>query len=304
MKKQVPVSLFAYITVFAVMFLSPLFPAVANAQVGISLYPIKFDVTIAPGQSYSDTVTVINPNSFPIGVQPQVQNIAGGNQGSIALENTDVPHGLSSWITIDKTPFTLAANEQKQVPFTITVPANGQPGGNYGAILFEGLSSGTSTGSSVGVSGRVGSVVLVNVPGAADATGKIDTFTGPSGYVSRGPLNFSFTVEDNGNTYFTPTGQITLSGPLLPKTTLPFTPGIIFPGYNRIYSAAWQGLYAFGPMTATLSLTIPDSGTLTKTIVFFMFPWQEAVGIIILVIVVFFLVRVIKKNFKIVRVKE
>ena len=38
--------------------------------------------------------------------------------------------------------------------------------------------------------------------------------------------------------------------------------------------------------------------------VLLMFPWQEAVGIIVFVIVVFFLVRVIKKNFKIVRVKE
>ena len=290
-----------YITVLTVMFL---FPTVSHAQVGISLFPIKFDVTIAPGQTYSDTITVINPNGFPIGVQPQVENIAGGNQGSISLEDTDIPHGLSSWISIDKTPFTLAANEQKKVSFSITVPANGQPGGNYGAILFEGVSTGTSTPSGVGISGRVGSVLLVNVPGAADATGKIDSFTGPSSYTSRGPLNFSFTVEDNGNTYFTPQGQVTLSGLFFPKTTLPFTAGVIFPGYNRAFTSAWQGIYAFGPMTATLSLNIPDSGTQTKVINFFMFPWQEALGIIVLLLVLFFLFKFTKKHFKIVRVKE
>ena len=95
------ISLVACAAIFA-------FPKTSNAQVGISLYPIKFDLTISPGQSYSGDVTVINPNNFPIGVQPQVENIAGGDQGSIALEDTDIPHGLSAWITLDKTPFTLA----------------------------------------------------------------------------------------------------------------------------------------------------------------------------------------------------
>ena len=290
----------AYITVFTVMFL---FPAVSNAQVGISLFPIKFDVTISPGDTYSDTVTVINPNNFSIGVQPQVENIAGGNQGSIALTDTDIPHGLSSWITIDKTPFTLAANEQRQIPFKISVPENGQPGGNYGAILFEGLSTDATTTSGVGISGRVGSVVLVNVPGAADATGKIDSFTGPGSYVSHGPVNFSFTVENTGNTYFTPTGQVTLSGPLFPKTTLPFTQGIVFPGYNRVFTASYPGTYAFGPMTATLTINIPDSGTQTEVITFFMFPWQETLGLIVIVLILLFLIKVLGKNFKIVRVK-
>jgi hypothetical protein len=301
MKKKVPALLFAYITVLAVMFL---YPSVTNAQVGISLFPLKFDVTIAPGGTYSGTVTVINPNGFSIGVQPQVENISGGNQGSIDLVETDVPHGLSSWISLNKTSFTLAPQEQKQIPFSIAVPANGEPGGHYGAILFEGLSTGTSAGSNVGVSGRVGSVVLVNVTGASYATGKIDSFTGPSSYVSRGPLDFSFTVDNTGNAHFTPQGQVTLSGPLFPKTVLPFTPGIIFPGYNRVFSAAWRGLYAFGPLTATLSLNIPDSGMQTKVITLFMFPWQETLGIIVALIILVFLIRIVKKNFKIVRVKE
>jgi hypothetical protein len=301
MKKNVPVLLSLCITVLTVMLF---YPIVSRAQVGISLFPIKFNVTIPAGSTYSDTVTVINPNSFPIGVQPQVENLSGGNQGSIDLVNTDIPHGLSAWIVMDETQFTLAAGEQKQIPFSIAVPANGEPGGHYGAILFEGLSAGTSTTSGVNLSGRVGSVVLVNVPGGSQATGKIESFTGPSSYISRGPFNFSFTVDDTGNTHFTPTGQVTLSGPLFPKVTLPFTPGVVFPGYNRVFTAAWPGTYAFGPMTAVLTLNIPDSGTQIKSIAFFVFPWQETLGIIILLVILFFLVRAIKKNFKIVRVKE
>lgn len=282
------------------------FPGTGNAQVGISLYPIKFDVTIAPGQSYSNTVTVINPNNFPIGVQPQVENIAGGDQGSIALEDTDIPHGLSSWISMNLAPFTLQANQQEQVPFTITVPADGQPGGNYGAILFEGLpaAGSTSTSSGVGISGRVGSVILVNVPGAPDATGEVTSFTGPGGYASHGPLSFSFTVQDTGNTYYTPSSTLTLSGPLFGTETLPVTPGIVFPGYDRTYTASWPGKYAFGPLTATLSVSIPDSGTITKTVTVFVWPWEETLIVLIVIALIIIFFKTIGKNFKIVRVKD
>src|SRR5665213_367988 len=206
MQKRATALFLSFVAVLAVTFL---YPAKGNAQVGISLFPIKFDVTIAPGNTYSDTVTVINPNDFPIGVQPEVENIAGGNQGSIDLVNTDIPHGLSSWISIDETSFTLAPQQQKQIPFSITIPVNGEPCGHYGAILFRGLSV-TTTTSGVGISGRVGSVILVNVPGDSHATGNIADFTGPSSYISHGPFQFSFTVNNTGNTHFTPQGDVTL----------------------------------------------------------------------------------------------
>jgi hypothetical protein len=188
------------------------------------------------------------------------------------------------------------------VPFTITVPSNGEPGGHYGAILFRGLSA-SSTGPGVGISGRVGTVILLNVPGASDTTGTIASFTGPAGYASHGPFAFSFTMNNTGNTHFTPQGQVTLSGPLFGSAVIPFTPGIVFPGYDRTFTATWPGRYAFGPLTATVSLNIPNGGTLTQTVTFFAFPWQETVGVILILLVLYFIFRGWKKNFKIVRVK-
>jgi hypothetical protein len=200
-------------------------------------------------------------------------------------------------------PFTLAPNQQLQVPFTITVPANGEPGGHYGAILFRGLQA-SSTGSGVGISGRVGTVILLNVPGASYATGNIASFAGPAAYVSHGPFSFSFTVNNTGNTHFTPQGQVTITGPLFGKTVLPFTPGIVFPGFDRTFTATWPGYYAFGPLTATVALTIPgNTSTVMETITFFAFPWQETLIVLVVLIVLYLIFRGWKKNFKIVRVK-
>ncbi len=294
-----------FLITLSVIALSFLLPSLANAQVGISLYPIKFNVTIAPGETYSDTLTVINPNDFPIGVQPEVENIAGGNQGSIDLVQTEIPHGLTAWINISRTEFTLAPQERRQVPFSITVPQNGEPGGHYGAILFRGLTvTGNPASSGVGISGRVGSVVLVNVPGASYATGNIADFTGPGSYLSHGPAAFSFTVNNTGNTHFNPEGQITLTGPLFGTAVVPFESGIVFPGYDRTFTAALPSRYLFGPFTATLSLNIPQSGVQTATLHFFAFPWQEAAGLIVLLVILLFVLHKIKKNFKIVRVQK
>ena len=83
-----------------------------------------------------------------------------------------------------------------------------------------------------------------------------------------------------------------------------FAPGIVFPGYDRTFTATWPGHYAFGPLTATVALTIPDNtSTVTQTITFFAFPWQETLIVLVVLIILYFIFRTWKKNFKIVRVK-
>lgn len=275
----------------------------ASAQVGISLFPIKFRVTIEPGKSYTDTITVINPNDFPIGVKPEVENISGGEEGSINLYEYDVPYGLMAWIQIDKTPFTLEAQERRQMPFSINIPLNGEPGGHYGAILFRGIPppAGPGAGSAVGISGRVGSVILVEVPGDVKEGGEIYEFKGPS-YVSRGPVEFTFKVKNTGNTHFDPTGAIIINGLFVKETKVAFEPRVVFPGFSRTFKAAWPVKYAFGPIKATAEIEIPGVGKQLASISFFAFPWQEGAGAVLILLIIFFGIWFFKKKFKIVKI--
>ncbi|MGC9610984.1 MAG: hypothetical protein ABSE68_02075 [Minisyncoccia bacterium] len=275
-----------------------------NAQVGISLFPIKFNITIEPGRSYSDTVTVINPNDFSIGVKPEIENISGGDEGSIDLIDTDIPHGLTAWISINKDSFDLGPQERRQIPFAINVPENGEPGGHYGAILFRSIPPAGGAVSGVGISGRVGSVVLVNVPGQTSAIGAIENFVGPDSFVSHGPVNFSFKIKNTGNTHFEPKGNIILTGPFMGKIEVPFDSRIVFPDHDRTFTAVWDNKYGFGPITANLNITIGDSGAQSSSLTFFMFPWQEALVVIAMLCLIWFGWRSMKKKFRIVRVKE
>lgn len=294
-------NLLAIALVFILIF--PLFLTHASAQVGLSLFPIKFRVTIDPGKSYSDTVTVVNPNNYPIGIKPEVENISGGDEGSVDLIDTDIPHGVSQWIQIDKTQFDLAPQERKQVHFTIVVPANGEPGGHYGAILFRGVPPAGGAQNGVGISGRIGSVVLVEVSGKTTKTGKLTNFTGPS-YISHGPVEFSFVVQNTGNTHFDPQGTVTATGPFIKDTKIPYEPRIIFPGRERTFKALWDVKYLFGPITVTAAINMPDGGAEVKTVSFFAFPWQEALAVLGLIILLLWIRNTFKSKFKLVRVKD
>ena len=280
-------------------------PMSARAQVGISLYPVKFDISVEPGKPYADAITVINPNDFPIADQPEVENISAGDEGAIDLVDTDIPHGLTAWISMDRMPFTLAPQERREVPFTITVPTGGgEPGSHYGVILFRGIPVAGTPSNGIGISGRVGSVVLATVPGDAVKTGLIESFTGPGSFLARGPVDFTFKVKNTGNSHFEPQGKITLSGPLVKTTDLSFEPRIVFPGHNRTFKAKWDTRYGFGPITATLNIMVPDSGSQNATLTFFMFPWQEALGFLALVFIIGFFWRMFRKNFRIVKISS
>lgn len=293
--------LLAAITAFALVLTSGGLIPQASAQVSISLFPLKFRITVEPGTSFSDKITVINPNDFSIGVKAEVENLKPGEEGAIDLSEMDIPYGLMKWVEIDRQVFTLAPQERRQIPFSVNIPENGEPGGHYGAILFRAIPPPGGEGGIMAISGRVGSVLLVEVPGETVKTGEISEFTGPS-YMSRGPTEFIFKVKNTGNTHYFPEGKIVVDGIFAKRTELDFESRVVFPGYSRTYKAVWPVRYAFGPITATALINIPDSGSRQASFTLFAFPWQEGSAVLALIILIWLGSRVFRKKFKIVRV--
>lgn len=279
-------------------------PNYGQAQVGLSLFPVKFNLKVEPGKTYSDTVTVINPNDFSIGVKPEIENVSGGDEGSIDLVERDIPHGLSAWMFMDMSSFDLGPKERKQIPFTISIPPNGEPGGHYGALLFRSIPPGGAPQSGVGLSGRIGSVILAEVLGETRRSGEIDSFVGPARYISRGPVEFSFKIKNSGNGHFEPTGAVAISNWFTNETEIPFESRVVFPDHVRTFGVEWPAKYGFGRMTAVLSVNMPNNEVATSTLTFFMFPWQEASIILLIILIIWLGGRTIKKNFKIVKVAK
>jgi len=102
------------------------------------------------------------------------------------------------------------------MPFTITVPENAQPGDHYASILFRALPIQKDQITGIGTSGRVGTVILLNVSGDVKKAGEIQEIKVPK-FIGRGPLKVSVKINNTGNTFFNPEGRVIIKG-LFQKT--------------------------------------------------------------------------------------
>ncbi len=297
MRKQFSVFLFFVIFLLGISFLTP----ITKAQVSLSLYPTSIRLNLNPGETWEGGVTVINTNNFALNVNPEKENLGGGAEGAIELLGENISYGLASWITYNETPMSLQPEERRELSFKITVPENAQPGGHYAAILFRGLSSSETQGSGLGISGRVGSVVLVEVSGELKKSGEISQAIIPK-FISHGPLEIDFKVKNTGNTHFSPEGTVTISG-LFQNKELTWEPRVVFPGYDRTFKASWDNRYFFGPLTVKIMAQIPGGPSLmVDSFVIWAFPWQDLLIVIVVLLLLVVLFRFFKKRFKIVKV--
>lgn len=297
MKKQYSIFLFFGILILGISFLTP----ISRAQISLSLYPTSIRLSLNPGETWSGTITVINPNIFDLKVNPEKENLGGGAEGVVELLGENVSYGLASWIHYNEAQLSLKPEERREFPITISVPKNAQPGGHYAAVLFRGLTSSETQGTGVGISGRVGSIVLVEVSGETFKTGTVEEVIAPK-FISHGPLEVGFKIKNTGNTHFSPEGKIVISG-LLQNKELTWEPRVVFPGYDRTFKTSWDQRYLFGPLTVKITTQIPGGENLIiDSFTIWAFPWQEFVIIIVVLVVLVVLFRFFKKRFKIVKV--
>lgn len=273
-----------------------------KADIGITIYPLSYKLVLSPGQEWEGMTTVVNPNDFVLKVKVEKENIIGGAEGNVSLTAEDIgQYGLMNWISYDIDEFELQPKERKEVYYKIKIPENAPPGGHYAAILFKGLPTGELSG--IGVSGRVGTVILVEVTGDVVKSAKITSISAPK-FIDHGPLEVNFKVFNEGNSYISPEGKVIISG-LFQKKELNIDSRVVFPGFERTFNAKWGRKYLFGPLTITVNAFIPNGPAIEPTkITIWAFPYQEAIIVFLIIVLIVWGIKTFKKKFKIVKVEE
>jgi hypothetical protein len=290
----------------------------AFAQLSISTYPLSIKGQIDPGQTIEGTVNIINSSeNEPVKIRLEKENLMGGAEGVVELlGEVDTGWGISSWVKFDDdSEFILAPKERRAVSFKIEAPLNAQPGGHFGAILFRALPVDKSVGeqSGVNISGRVGSVLLFEVTGDVKKEAYISSINAPK-FLNHGPLDISFKIKNDGNSYFTPTGQVEYKN-LWMKTSEEFynpgkketdlnKPGVVFPGYDRTYNSNWNKKYFFGPVKITVNAQMEEGGAeiAPMSIIIWAFPLNEALILFGILLVLWIAIKIFRSKFKIVKV--
>lgn len=265
-----------------------------------SITPAKVYLTLAKGTTGQSSIIVANPNDFAIDVKLGKEDfVPAVLPGDIRfVPKSEGATSLVDWVEMDLTTFALESKTRKEVPFKVVVPEDASPGGHYAVLFFTAVPK-EAEGATLSISGRVGALVYLVVPGDVIETGRIVSFKGPS-FVAKGPIKFTTLFENTGTSHYDPKGSIKISS-LFKKdlTTIEFPERTVLPQAKRPIDTIWETKYLIGRYKAELSLT-DGAGTIhTATFAFWAFPWKEAALLVGVVAILMLLFRFIASKIKI-----
>jgi hypothetical protein len=263
----------------------------------LGLSPAILDITMSRGESLQRQITVANVEKVALAVRVYAENFEASDPFGGIKFNTDSTkqYSSSSWLTINNPSLILAPGEQTKLNFTVTAPADAEPGGHYSVLFFEPLSpTSDGTRSQIGISQRVGALLFITVRGDNIEQGQVlgaSTSTTCSGlgcsfktapFHEWGPVPFTFNFQNTGNIHVRVTGRIQITdmfGHLVGN--IPVPEETVLPGSTRNFSATWLRDVLFGRYQAKLSITYGSvQRSETATIVFWAIPWRAILSVV------------------------
>jgi hypothetical protein len=198
-----------------------------------------------------------------------------GVGGFAAPKDTEEPVGVGTWITLAADEYVVEPGKRIDVPFSITVPDDAEPGDHAGAILAvdadAAIEADGDDAVNLDVLQRVGARVYVRVNGATSPALKIDSLEVERDGSSATVL---WEVTNTGNLRLTPAAEVRITGFLgrtvrtLPVQDLPE----LLPGANYVGGSQVTGLPGNERLTAHLVLTA-DGVEVERSVSFGTYPW-------------------------------
>ena len=261
-----------------------------SAQFSLGIAPLTFEITANPGDIVENYLKVYNPSpDTSVQIEMVIEDIAPtGEAGHVIVEPAETEtYSLARWIETEPKEFSLAPREEKFVKFTINVPENAEPGGHYGTVIAGAKLVAGPRATGAAILPRVGSLVLLTVPGVMREELIVKEFIAPN-YSEFGPIPFTIRFENTGTVHVKPTGYITVTNWLGQKVA-----NIEFPSHNvlpravRKFETSLPQKWLFaGRYTATLTGNYGLSNvSLTPTVItFWVFPWKVGLGMLVILI--------------------
>lgn len=177
------------------------------ADFGISMSPLNQKIVLTPGETYTGSFRITNPDShtddFPYSVI--VQPFYVNEDYTIYYDNNGDYNQIVNWITTDVTEGVLSPNQTREIRFTVNVPKDAPAGGQYAAIT---VASKTSSESAVegGLNLKVGQamahIVYAEIAGTTVRKGEVTSADVPS-FLFSGNIAGNSTIKNTGNVHST-----------------------------------------------------------------------------------------------------
>lgn len=132
--------------------------------------PSRFDISLKPGESETYVVEVTNDGSDFAPVETLVEDLFVNPDGSPYYgPPSNGPHSCANWIRFNPAEFDLGPGQTQVVRFNVNVPETAV-GSKYAVIFFRTLSK-TAGSNSLGMSSKIGTIIVMDIPGTVPVRG-------------------------------------------------------------------------------------------------------------------------------------
>lgn len=261
----------------------------------LTVSPAKAELTGDPGETISGTFLVINENDADQTYYTSVKKFEA--QGETGTPNfLPSKEGLPSWVAVQE-KVTLKKGERATVPYTVTIPKEAEAGGNFAAIFLSTVPPSAGEGE-VSVGAELGMLVLLKVTGDIKEDGGLLSFIikGDAKTITSIPVEFRYRFGNKGSDRVVPAGFVTITntfGGEIAKIDANTSKGSVLPNSVRGYDLRYgdkdapavsapffdqvkfqKDNFAFGMYKATLDLSFGNKSSASKSVSYFVLPWQ------------------------------
>ncbi len=213
----------------------------------LTISPVKVEVTGDPGQTLRGEIEILNEQLETKTYFSSFENFEpSGDTGSPKFIGSK--DGLATWLQTQST-VSVANGETVKIPYTITIPANAEPGGYFAAIFLGEQDPGTQSDGEVSIGGKIGVLILLRVSGDIEEQAGISEFSiSDSGkFQTNLPITFAYRFANSGGDRVVPLGDISIKNTFGGLTaTLPanINEGSVLPNSARKFQVMWNDVNA------------------------------------------------------------
>ncbi len=177
----------------------------------------NFLVDVPAGSVVEDSIRVKNFSKKELNVSIYASDARTTDSGALdLLPAAEKPRDVGAWIVLEKSELTIAAGDQVDVPFKMTVPENAESGDHVGGIVTSYIAPGVSEGQPVKLDRRLGTRVQVRIEGPLNpglaVVGMATKYEGTLNPLAKGKTIVSYTVKNTGNVRMAAKQRVKIKG--------------------------------------------------------------------------------------------
>jgi hypothetical protein len=250
----------------------------------LTVSPAVIDASGTPNDIMNYTLTITNTTNQQENIFATVCELTpSGTQVFANPSEEDRVTLLADWISVSRGAILLAPGESTTTPVQIQINPYAATGDYHAVIAF--VEGGTRDDAEAHLSGAPQTLIDMSVASGLTVSLRVDSFAPDKNFYTGFPVAFDYTIENNGQTTSTPSGQVMFydrTGHELGSVDANPQDLSISPNTKQSFAAQWQSAGGFGQYKAVLDLSYAGGDNrLENTALVWVLPWKKLLAIFI-----------------------